>query len=95
MFSKASIQRMRQTYRCLRRKMNFRKQKINLPEFPSDDMLDMAATVAKQDKKFIFHQKQIISTMYCSKTVKIGKFSCKKACVVTVIIRTDIPDIWG
>ena len=90
MFSKANIQRMRETYRSIRRRMGFKKYKVTLPDFPNNDKLEMAETVVKQEKSFVFHQKQTITQMHCSKHVKIGKFSCQKSCVVTVIIRTDI-----
>lgn len=90
--SKASLRKMRESYRSIRKEMNYKKYTQKLPDFPSHADLNITDTIVKSEQKFVIHSKQTMTTMESGKCIKLAKFVCKKDTVATVIIRTDIPE---
>lgn len=91
--SKASLAKMRESYRSIRKQSNYKKYTQLLPDFPSDADLNLTEAVVKSEQKFVLHSKQTMTTMESGKSIKLTKFLCRKDTVATVIIRTDIPQL--
>ena len=83
---------MRESYRNIRKQMNYKKYTQKLPDFPSDADLNLTDRIVKSTQKFVIHSKQTMTTMESGKCIKLSKFLCRKDTVVTLIIRIDVQE---
>ena len=91
--SKATVTKMRESYRNIRREMHYKKYNQKLPDFPSEAALNLTERIIKSEQKFVIHSKQSTTTMESGKCVKLSKFLCRKDTVITLIIRTDVTEL--